>query len=71
VLLDNWNEFGEGHYLMPTREHGFGYLEAVRRVFAPDSAAPHPVTPGDLGLGPYDSRFRAWQKAKATSPALK
>jgi hypothetical protein len=65
VLLDNWNEYGEGHYLMPTREQGFGYLAAVRRVFAPEAPPIVPVTPADLGLGPYDARFRAWQRAQA------
>lgn len=24
VLLDNWNEWGEGHYIAPYREYGFG-----------------------------------------------
>lgn len=67
VLLDNWNEFGEGHYLLPTREYGFGYLEAVRRVFAPDAPPHRPATPAELGLGPYDSRFRAWQRGQNTS----
>jgi hypothetical protein len=33
ILLDNWNEFAEGHYIFPTRKHGFGYLDAVREVF--------------------------------------
>lgn len=37
VLLDNWNEFGEGHFLMPAGLAGFGYLDAIRRVFAPGS----------------------------------
>jgi hypothetical protein len=69
VLLDNWNEFGEGHYLLPTREHGFGYLEAVRRVFAPGAPAHTPITPAELGLGPYDSRYRAWRRAQAADPS--
>ena len=34
LLIDCWNEFGEGHYVLPTREHGFGYLEAIKKVFA-------------------------------------
>jgi len=55
----NWNEFGEGHYLMPTRGFGFGHLEAVRQVFAPASPVPDRILPQDLGLGPYDSHFRA------------
>jgi len=33
VLIDNWNEFGEGHYIMPTSLRGFGYLDAIRNVF--------------------------------------
>ncbi len=55
LLLDNWNEWGEGHYLAPYREFGFGYVDAVRKVF---SAAPEPhvdLIPEDIGLGPYDT----------------
>lgn len=59
LLLDNWNEWGEGHYIAPYREYGFGYLDAVRRVF---SRAPKPHTdllPEDIGVGQYDSAFRS------------
>ncbi|MEX1116634.1 MAG: glycoside hydrolase family 99-like domain-containing protein [Akkermansiaceae bacterium] len=63
VLLDNWNEFGEGHYLMPTRGFGFGHLDAVREVFAP-LAPPHTdIAPLDHGFGPYDARFRSATRA--------
>ncbi|MBR5157464.1 MAG: glycoside hydrolase family 99-like domain-containing protein [Clostridia bacterium] len=34
VLLDNWNEFGEGHYIMPSGKCGFDYLDAIREVFS-------------------------------------
>lgn len=34
ALLANWNEFGEGHFLMPSALAGFGYLDALRDVFA-------------------------------------
>jgi len=40
ILVDNWNEFGEGHYVLPTQEFQFGHLDAIRRVFAAD-APPH------------------------------
>ena len=53
-IIEAWNEWGEGSYIGPHREHGFGYLEAIRKVFAPDSPKPLPVTPRDIGLGPYD-----------------
>lgn len=29
IWLDNWNEYGEGHSIMPDAREGFGYLEAV------------------------------------------
>jgi len=59
VLLDNWNEFGEGHYIAPHRQYGFGYLDAVRDVFT-DAPKEHiDLVPDDVGLGPYDSLFRA------------
>jgi hypothetical protein len=35
VMLANWNEFGEGHFLMPSSLAGFGYLDALRDVFTP------------------------------------
>ena len=58
LLLDNWNEWGEGHYIAPYREYGFGYLDAVRTVFA-DVSGPHEdLIPEDIGLGPYDTAYR-------------
>lgn len=38
VLLGNWNEFGEGHALMPSTLVGFGYLDAIRDVFTAGGA---------------------------------
>jgi hypothetical protein len=61
ILLDNWNEWGEGHFIAPCRQHGFGYLDAVRNVFADSGTAREHVDllPGDVGLGPYDTAARA------------
>ena len=33
LILSNWNEFGEGHYILPTNRIGFTYLDAIRNVF--------------------------------------
>jgi len=57
LILDNWNEWGEGHYIAPYREYGFGYLDAVRNVFA-DTREPHvDLIPEDIGGGPYDTAY--------------
>ncbi len=58
LLLDNWNEWGEGHYIAPYREFGFGYLDAVRKVFADAPAAHTDLLPEDIGRGPYDKAYR-------------
>ncbi len=59
VLLDNWNEWGEGHYIAPYREFGFGYLDAVREVFS-NAREPHvDLIPSDIGMGPYDTAYKA------------
>ena len=33
VTINSWNEWTESSYLLPDDLHGYGYLEAVRRVF--------------------------------------
>ena len=60
ILLDNWNEWGEGHYIAPHREFGFGYLDAVRRVLTGDVTPHRDLIPEDVGLGPYDLPIRAY-----------
>ncbi len=35
ITLNAWNEWTEGSYLEPDTEFGYGWLEAVRRVFGP------------------------------------
>ena len=58
LLLDNWNEWGEGHYIAPYREYGFGYLDAVRRVFSDAPEAHTDLIPEDIGMGPYDTAYK-------------
>ncbi len=62
LLLDNWNEWGEGHYIAPYREYGFGYLDAVRKVIAGDREPHLDLIPEDIGMGPYDTAFRTHLK---------
>jgi hypothetical protein len=63
LLIDNWNEWGEGHYIVPHRQYGFGYLDAIREVFTDAPAKHDDVVPEDVGRGPYDTLYR-----KAVAP---
>ena len=65
VLLDNWNEFGEGHYISPHRQYGFGYLDAVRNAFTTAPKQHTDLVPEDLGLGPYDSLYARYKDREA------
>jgi hypothetical protein len=40
-MLANWNEFGEGHFIMPSNLAGFGYVDALRNVFCDGDGSPH------------------------------
>jgi len=50
------NEWGEGSYIEPCKEFGFGMYEAIRETFCkkPKGGWPVNLTPEDVGLGPYD-----------------
>ncbi|MHB1456731.1 MAG: glycoside hydrolase family 99-like domain-containing protein, partial [Armatimonadota bacterium] len=62
LLLDNWNEWGEGHYIAPYREYGFGYLDAVRKVFSDVPEKHTDLIPKDVGMGPYDTAYKEFTK---------
>jgi len=36
ITVNSWNEWTETSYLMPCTMHGYGYLEAIQRVFMED-----------------------------------
>ena len=40
VWLSTWNEYGEGTYMMPAGQNGFGYVDVIRDVFT-DLPAEH------------------------------
>ncbi|HEY5915175.1 MAG TPA: glycoside hydrolase family 99-like domain-containing protein, partial [Verrucomicrobiae bacterium] len=54
ILIEAWNEWGEGSYIEPHSEFGFGYLDALRETFSGAPPVHVDVTPADAGLGPYD-----------------
>lgn len=53
-----WNEFGEGHYIEPTRGYGYSYLDVIREIFGEGPKEHVDIGPEDVGLGPYDSWYQ-------------
>lgn len=58
-MIDNWNEWDEGHYVAPSHEHGFRYLQAVREELTARDNLPDYRTPTDLGITNLN---RSWEE---------
>lgn len=56
-MIDNWNEWDEGHYVAPSHEFGFKYLQAIREEFTFRDNLPDYRTPQDLGLVNYNNSW--------------
>lgn len=54
VLVEAWNEFGEGDFIEPHQEYRFAYLDAIREVFTDAGKKHKDIVPAEVGLGPYD-----------------
>ena len=57
IMLDNFNEWDEGHYLSPSYRFGFKHLQAIREELSNRDNLPDYRTPESLGFGPYDSTW--------------
>ena len=69
VIFCCWNEFGEGHYIEPTRGYGFSYLDVIRDVFTEGPKEHLDIAPEDVGMSPCDSWYREARQAAANEPA--
>ena len=52
ILIEAWNEWGEGSYVEPHKEFGFGYLDAIREVCTSAPKTRVDLTPADVGFVP-------------------
>lgn len=82
VMIEAWNEWGEGSVLEPSREWRFAYLQKVREVFCPgaEPIAPHDPTTLGLPLPSWDLKLpsitrwtfdfdhEGWTVARCTDP---
>ena len=57
LLLGNWNEWDEGHFLFPSVQFGFQYLQAVREVFSARDNLPDYRLPVSLGIDRLNTQW--------------
>ena len=56
-MIDNWNEWDEGHYVAPSHEFGFRYLQAIREELTMCDNLPDYRTPQDIGITTLNSSW--------------
>ena len=59
IAIDNWNEWDEGHYIAPSHEFGFRYLQAIREELSDRDNLPDYRTPQDIGLS--ENLNKSWE----------
>jgi hypothetical protein len=59
LMIDNWNEWDEGHYVSPSHAFGFRYLQAIREELTNRDNLPDYRVPQDIGLS--DRLNRTWE----------
>ena len=57
IMIDNWNEWDEGHYVSPSHEHGFKYLQAIREELTNRDNLPDYRTPQEIGLSDFNKNW--------------
>lgn len=62
VVFDNWNEFGEGHYIEPCAGEGFGFVDAIKDVFCDPGQPCNHVIPEDFGLEPPERVYKLYRE---------
>ena len=58
LMIDNWNEWDEGHYVSPSLEFGFNYLQAIREELTLRDNLPDYRLPQTLGF----SCNKSWEE---------
>ena len=57
IMIDNWNEWDEGHFVAPSHQFGYKYLQAVREELTERDNLPDYRTPQELGLDGYNTSW--------------
>ena len=58
MMIDNWNEWDEGHFVAPSHKFGFKYLQALREELTDCNNLPDYIAPHDQGFGGYNTSWK-------------
>lgn len=58
IMIDNWNEWDEGHFVAPSHKFGYQYLQAVREALTSCDNLPDYRTPRDQGFDDYNTAWK-------------
>ena len=58
IMIDNWNEWDEGHFVAPSHKYGFKFLQAVREELTACDNLPDYRTPHDQGFNGYNTSWK-------------
>lgn len=57
IMIDNWNEWDEGHFVAPSHKFGYKYLQAIREALTSCDNLPDYITPADHGFDGYNKSW--------------
>ena len=58
MMIDNWNEWDEGHFVSPSHKFGYKYLQAIREELTARDNLPDYRTPHDQGFDGYNTSWK-------------
>jgi len=58
IMIDNWNEWDEGHFVAPSHKFGYKYLQAIREALTECDNLPDYITPHDHGFEGYNKSWK-------------
>lgn len=71
IMIDNWNEWDEGHFVAPSHKFGFKYLQAIREVLTDCNNLPDYIAPHDQGFTGYNKSWKTPDFSKFCQEKLK
>lgn len=71
VMIDNWNEWDEGHFVAPSHKFGYKYLQAIREALTECDNLPDYISPRDQGFGDYNKSWKTPDFKKFCEEKLK